>query len=114
MPERDMLSLGMMGLGGWTWPKKSPAAVAVVVVAAVAVRRRRWIGCATGLAAPLDWLRRWIVSVTLASYCMPTGRAMEGTGRAMEGMGRAMEGTGRAMEGMGRAMERTCKSMLGL
>ena len=87
MPERDISSLGVMGLGGWTWPEILPPSPSSPPPPPS--------GGAAGLAAPLDWL-----SVTLASYCMPTGRAMEGTGRAMEGTGRAME--------------RTCKSMLGL
>ena len=48
MPERDMLSLGVMGLGGWTWPEILPPPSPSPS------------GGAAGLAAPLDWLRRWI------------------------------------------------------
>ena len=63
MPERDMLSLGVMGLGAGPGQKffrhrrrrrrrRRPAAPLDWL--------RRWIGCAAGLAAPLDWLRCWI------------------------------------------------------
>ena len=61
MPERDMLSPGVMGMGAGGLRKffrrrrrcrRRPAAPLDW--------RRRWIGCAAGLAAPLDWLRRWI------------------------------------------------------
>ena len=63
MPERDMLSLGVMGLGGWTWPKNLPppsvpsSSLPSGGAAGLAAPQG---GGAAGLAAPLDWLRRWI------------------------------------------------------
>ena len=70
MPEWDMLSLGVMGYGGWRFeeilpssstppPRSSPSGGAAGLAAPLDWLRR-WIGGAAGLAAPLDWRRRWI------------------------------------------------------
>ena len=80
MPERDMLSLGVMGLGGWTWPEILPPSSPSPPPSG-----GRGRGEAGGIRN---------TSYTGAILC-PTGRAMEGMGRAMERMGRAMERTGR-------------------
>ena len=60
MPERDISSLGVMGLGGWTWPEIPPPSSPPPSPSSPGDWLRHWIGCAAGLAAPLDWLRRWI------------------------------------------------------
>ena len=64
MPERDISSLGVMGLGGWTWPEilpppPSPPSSPSGGLAGLAALDwlRRGIGGAAGLAAPLDCFR---------------------------------------------------------
>ena len=48
MPERDISSLGVMGLGGWTWPEILPPPPPPSSSPS---------GGAAGLAAPLDCFR---------------------------------------------------------
>ena len=64
MPERDMLSLGVMGLGAGPGQKFFR-------------RRRRRRPRRPGGGGGWRW-EGFEILVTLAPYCMPTGRAMEG------------------------------------
>ena len=74
MPERDMLSLGVMGLGGWTWPEILPPPSSPPPSPPPS-------GGAAGLAAPLDCFR--YTGVVLHADRKSNGRDGKSNGKDM-------------------------------